>query len=99
MDVDTLFLAGGAIIFTGFISNYLFRRFKAPDVLILMFLGMIMGPGVIGLISSEVAQNMEAVTPYVASLALAVIMFQAGMDLHIRHQKKNGNGRKAGGGT
>ena len=83
MDVDTLFLAGGAIIFTGFISNYLFRRFKAPDVLILMFLGMIMGPGAIGLISSDVAQNMEAVTPYVASLALAVIMFQAGMDLHI----------------
>jgi len=83
LDVDTLFLAGGAIIFTGFISNYLFRRFKAPDVLILMFLGMIMGPGAIGLISSDVAQNMEAVTPYVASLALAVIMFQAGMDLHI----------------
>ncbi len=83
MDVDTLFLACGAIIFMGFISNYLFRRFKAPDVLILMFLGIILGPQVLGLISDDAAQAIGSATPYVAAAALAVIMFQAGMDLHI----------------
>lgn len=83
MDSDTLFLAVGAVIFMGFISNYLFRRFKAPDVLILMVLGMILGPGGIGLINSEAAQGIEAFTPYVAAAALAIIMFQAGMDLAI----------------
>jgi len=67
----------------GFISNYLFRRFKAPDVLILMFLGIILGPGGIGLIGSEAAEGLEAFTPYVAAAALAIIMFQAGMDLAI----------------
>lgn len=83
MDADTLFLAAGAIIFMGFVSNYLFRRFKAPDVLILMFLGIILGPQVLGLISEGAAENIEELTPYVASAALAVIMFQAGMDLKI----------------
>ena len=81
MDADTLFLAAGAIIFMGFISNYLFRRFKAPDVLILMVLGITLGPGGIGLISSEAALGLETLTPYVAAAALAIIMFQAGMDL------------------
>jgi len=83
LDADTLFLAAGAIIFMGFISNYLFRRFKAPDILILMLLGITLGPGGIGLISPEAAQGIEALTPYVASAALAIIMFQAGMDLTI----------------
>lgn len=83
MDADTLFLAAGAVIFMGFISNYLFRRFKAPDVLILMVLGITLGPGGIGLINSEAAQGIESFTPYVAAAALAIIMFQAGMDLAI----------------
>jgi len=83
LDADTLFLAAGAIIFTGFISNYLFRRFKAPDILMLMVLGIVFGPDCIGLISSDAAQGLEALTPYVASAALAIIMFQAGMDLVI----------------
>jgi cell volume regulation protein A len=78
-----LFLAAGAVIFMGFISNYLFRRFKAPDILILMVLGIILGPGGIGLISSEAALGIETLTPYVAAAALAIIMFQAGMDLAI----------------
>ncbi len=83
MDADTLFLAAGAVIFMGFISNYLFRRFKAPDVLILMVLGIALGPGGIGLINSEAALGIETLTPYVAAAALAIIMFQAGMDLAI----------------
>ncbi len=83
MDADTLFLAAGAVIFMGFISNYLFRRFKAPDVLILMVLGITLGPGGIGLINAEAAQGIESLTPYVAAAALAIIMFQAGMDLAI----------------
>jgi len=83
LDADILFLAIGAVIFMGFISNYLFRRFKAPDVLILMMLGIALGPGGIGLINTEAAQVIEALTPYVAAAALAIIMFQAGMDLAI----------------
>lgn len=83
MDADTLFLAAGAVIFMGFISNYLFRRFKAPDVLILMVLGIALGPGGLGLINAEAASGIESLTPYVAAAALAIIMFQAGMDLAI----------------
>lgn len=83
MDSDTLFLVVGVIIFLGFISNYLFRRYKAPDVLILIFMGVILGPGTFGFISGGAAESIDDLTPYVASLALAVIMFQAGMDLRI----------------
>ncbi|MBM4236950.1 MAG: hypothetical protein FJ151_00505 [Euryarchaeota archaeon] len=83
MDVHLVLLAGAFAIFIGFISQYLFRRFKAPDVLILIFLGFLFGPGVLGIVDSSMTAAIIGITPYVSAVALAVIMFQAGLDLKV----------------
>lgn len=81
MDVSTAFLALGATIFVGFGANYLFRKYGAPDILILIFLGFLFGPGALGVVDVGLAGNINSITPYVAAIALAIIMFEAGMDL------------------
>ncbi|MGB2825392.1 MAG: hypothetical protein WBC49_01990, partial [Thermoplasmata archaeon] len=44
----TAFLAIGSIIFIGFFGNAIFNKFRIPDVLILVLLGMIIGPDLLG---------------------------------------------------
>jgi len=84
MDAQTIFLVGSMAIFLGFVSDYMFRRYKAPDVLILITFGIALGPGITGLVSTNLAETISGLTPYVAALALSIIMFQAGMGLKIR---------------
>ena len=44
MDVPYLFAGIGAIILMGFMGSLLFERTKIPDILILIFIGLIIGP-------------------------------------------------------
>ena len=81
MDVSSIFLAVGVAIFVGFAANFLFRKYGAPDVLVLIFLGILFGPGAIGIVDTKLAGSINSITPYVAAIALAIIMFEAGMDL------------------
>lgn len=76
------FLAIGAIIFIGFISNLLFIKLKIPDVLILIVLGMLIGPGMLGVVDSDMWSLIEDLAPLLSALALAMILFEAGMGLN-----------------
>ncbi len=82
ISVITAFLAIGGIIFIGFISNFLFNRYKIPDVLILIFLGVLIGPGLLGIVDSDMFVLIEDMAPFFAALALAMIMFDGGMGLN-----------------
>ncbi|MEM0448934.1 MAG: cation:proton antiporter [Methanomassiliicoccales archaeon] len=84
VEIYIIFLALSTAIFIGFTSNYLFRRFKAPDVLILIGLGYLFGPGMLGVVDETATTNLGTITPFVAAMALAIIMFDAGLDLHFR---------------
>lgn len=83
MNVSLVFLAIGLSIFIGFAANYLFRKYGAPDVLVLILLGILFGPGALGLIDESLTGAISGITPYVAGIALAIIMFEAGMDLNV----------------
>jgi potassium/hydrogen antiporter len=83
MEIYIILLALALTIFIGFIANYLFRRFRAPDVLILITLGFLFGPGVLGIVDETAASSLSNLTPLIAALALAIIMFDAGLDLHV----------------
>lgn len=76
------FLAIGAIIFVGFISNLLFLKFKIPDVIILIVLGVLIGPGVLGVVDGTLLSLIEDLAPILSALALAMILFDAGMGLN-----------------
>lgn len=82
LSVVMAFLAIGAIIIIGFISNLLFNKSKIPDVLILILLGWLIGPGVMGIIDSDMFTIIEQMAPFLAAIALAMIMFDGGLGLN-----------------
>ena len=82
-DTSTLFIVAGLAIMIGFVANYLFHRFKAPDVLIIMLFGFLVGPSAFGVIGAEVTDMVKGLVPYVSALALAFIMFNGGLELDL----------------
>lgn len=90
MDIETykVFLLIGCVIFLGFLGSIIFHRFRLPDVLILIALGMVFGPDITGnrfdLISSDVLAAMDEFKAFFLAMALVVILFDAGLSLDIR---------------
>lgn len=84
----TAFLAIGSIIFIGFFGNSIFNRFKVPDVLILVVLGMIIGPELLGtrfnLVTNETLADINQFKDLFLSAALVIILFDGGLSLDIR---------------
>ncbi len=90
MDIETItaFLAIGSIIFLGFFGNLIFTRFRIPDVLILVALGIIIGPDILGerfnLVTYDALAAIDNFKGLFLSAALVVILFDAGLSLDIR---------------
>lgn len=82
LSVIAAFLAIGAIVIIGFVSNLMFNKSKIPDVLVLIFLGYLIGPGVLGIIDSDMFSLIEKMAPFLSALALAIIMFDGGLGLN-----------------
>lgn len=79
MTVSFIFLIAGVIIVLGFLGSFLFERTRIPDVLILMAVGVLLGP-VSGIFSMG---NMSHFAEYFGSFALMVILFEGGMDMDL----------------
>jgi cell volume regulation protein A len=67
----------GILLIIGFLSDYLFRKTRFPDILILIALGYLIGPVLHIINTSEIAQASQII----ASLALVVILFNGGLTL------------------
>src|SRR4030042_1598440 len=84
----TAFLAIGTVIFIGFFGNAIFNKYRIPDVLILVFLGMLIGPDLLGerfgLITYETLGNVDEFRDILLSAALVIILFDGGLTLDIR---------------
>ncbi len=91
MDSHTLLLIVSIALFVGFVANHIFVKYRAPDVLILITFGVLLGPGVLGMVNEGMAAQITQLTTYVAAVALSVIMLQAGMDLKIKDVVKSFN--------
>jgi cell volume regulation protein A len=86
-DIPTVlltFMAIGAIIFIGFFATMIFERTRVPDLLILVILGLILGPITIAYFGVELVPRelLETVMPYFAALALVIILFDGGLNLN-----------------
>lgn len=79
LGIIELFLLIGLIIFLGFFSLVFFNRTKIPDVLILLFFGMLLGP----ILRVVDPTPFAAFAPLVGSLALIIILFDSGLDLNL----------------
>ena len=89
MDVPYLFAGIGAIILMGFMGSLLFERTKIPDILILIFIGLIIGPILttytdIGILDDpEISGALTQIAPMFSALALVIILFDGGLNLNL----------------
>ncbi|MCB2203369.1 cation:proton antiporter [bacterium] len=79
MNVPIFFALIGGIILVGFLANLLFKLTKIPSVLLLMAIGVFLGP-VTGWIASDQLVN---IAPYFGTMALLIILFEGGLELDI----------------
>ncbi|MFN8061078.1 MAG: cation:proton antiporter [Vicinamibacterales bacterium] len=81
MTVPILFALVGLIILVGFLANLLFRITKIPSVLVLIAIGVVLGP-LTGWIQHD---SLLTIAPYFGAIALLVILFEGGLELEIDH--------------
>jgi potassium/hydrogen antiporter len=79
------FLVAGLVIVLGFLGEEFFRRTSIPDPILLLLFGVLLGP-VLNVFTHE---QLSSITPYFASLALIVILFDGGLNMNIRNAIKN----------
>ena len=83
LGVLTAFLAVGGIIAVGFAAGLVFERTRVPDLMILIFLGLLLGPvsSTFFGISLVPLAVLQYVTPYFTTIALMIILFDGGLNL------------------
>ena len=80
-DVTLVFFFIAALGFGGFIGLSFFNKTRFSDFILLMVLGLLIGP-VLGLIDGASLAFLRQVAPYFASLALVILLFEGGLQLN-----------------
>jgi potassium/hydrogen antiporter len=75
--MSIIILSIGAMIFLSHFLSLLFKKTNVPDVLVLMVVGLLLGP-VMGWVN---AADFGKVGPVIATIALVVILFEGGTSL------------------
>lgn len=85
MDLTLFFGLLGGLIVLAFIANRLFRHTRIPDLVVLIVIGVLIGP-VLHWVDVE---QFKPVTHAFGTLALIVILFEGGLELKIRETVKH----------
>lgn len=80
--MNELFFIMGLTILTGFLSTFIFDKTRISQVILLMLFGFILGP-MLGIIDASEGSVIVAILPFIATLALIVLLFDGGMSLDI----------------
>jgi potassium/hydrogen antiporter len=72
-------LAGGLLVLA-FLANRVFRVTRIPDVVLLMALGALLGPG-LGLLHAD---TLSRATNLLGTLAIILVLFEGGLELNLR---------------
>ncbi len=78
-EADHLILLVAATLILGYISSFFYSKTKIPDIIWLLFFGMLVGP-VLGLFDKG---TFLALSPLMSIVALGVILFDAGINVDI----------------
>lgn len=76
----TILLQIGVIYFLGHLFNHLFMKYRIPDVLLFMLLGVVIGP----ILLLVTPQDFGGSGHVLSALALLVILFQSGTTLNMK---------------
>jgi cell volume regulation protein A len=80
MTPTTFFAFLGGLLVLAFLANRLYRLTRVPDVIVLMAVGLVLGP-VLGWVK---AAQFESITHILGTLALILILFEGGLELNLR---------------
>jgi cell volume regulation protein A len=70
----------GGLLMLAFLANRVFRVTRVPDVLVLMALGLVLGP-VLGLVNPA---HLSSTTNVLGTLAIILVLFEGGLELDLR---------------
>lgn len=84
MTLTNFFGLVGGLLVLAFVANRLSRRTRVPDVIVLLFCGIVLGP-VLHWID---AGRFPAIIRGVGTLALILILFAAGLELDLRRARR-----------
>jgi len=76
-------LTGGALVLLGFVAAQVFDKVRFPDFFILMAVGLILGSGLIPL-PVDPRESLRTIAPILSAVAIAFILFEGGLVLHVR---------------
>ncbi len=79
ISVPFVFGLGGGLIVVGFLANYFFHKIRIPDSVFLILLGILVGP-LLHLLPQEPFLEFSGL---MASIAIMIILFEAGLSLEI----------------
>ncbi|MBI4458990.1 MAG: cation:proton antiporter [Acidobacteria bacterium] len=80
MNLTAFFALLGGLLVLAFAANRLFSRTRVPDVIVLLAIGLLLGPG-LGWID---VSGLESTTNAFGTLALILILFEGGLELDVR---------------
>lgn len=80
MSPDVILGLVGGLLVLAFVANRVFGLTRIPDVVLLMALGVILGP-VLGLVN---AASLSKATHLLGTLAIILVLFEGGLELNLR---------------
>ena len=83
LSVPAMLVAVGGLVFLAHLFQFVFQRFRVPDTLWLIGIGLVAGP----LTQFVKPEDFGIVGPALTAIALAVILFEAGIELRVRDLK------------
>ena len=81
IDVVTAFLMVAVIIIIGYFGMILFKKTKISELIILMVIGLLIGP-IFNLLGPAELAIFQSFLPFFAAFALIIILFEGGMQLN-----------------
>lgn len=81
VEVLYVLLGIGVILFLGYVAEFLFKKTKVPDVLILIIIGFVIGPHVLGYFDP---QSIAEYAPIFTTFTLLFLLFDGGLNLSLK---------------
>jgi cell volume regulation protein A len=81
MQINTILLLISLIILLGYLAEWLFRKINIPDTLLLIAVGFIIGPNILGYIKPE---SLGQLAPLFTTFTLLFLMFDGALSIDLR---------------
>lgn len=76
-------LIAGALLLAGFLASLTFERYRIPDFIMLILLGMVLGHLPISPFGPSLVDSLQPVLPAFTTLTLAIILFEGGLTFRL----------------